>query len=68
MQTVSDLTRALILEPNGLTPDILGSALGQVMSHGGIDSADFYFQASHYESWSLEDGIVKEAPMLKFVQ
>ncbi len=60
MQTVSDLTRALILEPNGLTPDILGSALGQVMSHGGIDSADFYFQASHYESWSLEDGIVKD--------
>jgi len=60
MQTVSDLTRALILDPNGLTPDILGNALGHLMSHGGIDSADFYFQASHYESWSLEDGIVKD--------
>ena len=27
---------------------------------GGIDYADLYFQVSRQESWSLEDGIVRE--------
>jgi TldD protein len=25
-----------------------------------LDTADIYFQAAHYESWMLEDGIIKE--------
>ena len=27
---------------------------------GGVDNAELYFQVARYESWSLEDGIVKE--------
>jgi len=33
--------------------------LGQILTHD-IDSADIYFQTSRYESWVLEDGIVKD--------
>ena len=33
--------------------------LDAVMSRG-VDYADLYFQLSREESWSLEDGIVKE--------
>ena len=32
---------------------------GEVLSHS-VDFADLYFQLAHQESWSLEDGIVKD--------
>ena len=38
----------------------LNRVLAKLMSHGGIDAADLYFQKSHFESWSLEDSIVKQ--------
>lgn len=38
----------------------LSKVLAKLMSHGGIDAADLYFQKSHFESWSLEDSIVKQ--------
>ncbi len=55
-----DTAREVILRPSGLDTPALNRVLGLVMSRG-IDYADLYFQLSREESWSLEDGIVKEA-------
>ena len=53
------IARRLILEPAGLDDGHIERALGTL--HGAaIDAADIYFQFSRDESWSLEDGIVKE--------
>ena len=49
----------MILAPSGLDESRLSTVLGTVMSRG-VDYADLYFQLSREESWSLEDGIVKE--------
>ncbi len=49
----------MILAPSGLDEDRLSTVLGTVMSRG-VDYADLYFQLSREESWSLEDGIVKD--------
>lgn len=54
-----DSARELLLAPGGLTEADLTRVLDSMMSHQ-IDSADLYFQASRFESWMLEDGIVKE--------
>jgi TldD protein len=48
-----------ILSPAGLDEQRIEAALGSLMSRG-IDYADLYFQSSREESWSLDDGIVKE--------
>jgi len=48
-----------VLEPAGLGESELGRTLGTLMQ-GGVDYADLYFQVSRQESWSLEDGIIKE--------
>ena len=48
-----------ILSPAGLDERRIETALGSLMSRG-IDYADLYFQSSREESWSLDDGIVKE--------
>jgi len=60
--TVADplnLARELILAPGGLDDRRLDQVFGQVLSHS-VDFADLYFQLAHQESWSLEDGIVKD--------
>ena len=49
----------MILTPSGLDEGRLSNVLDEVMSRG-VDYADLYFQLSREESWSLEDGIVKE--------
>lgn len=54
-----DFARDLLLAPGSLTDDSLNRVLGEVLSYS-IDSADLYFQASRFESWMLEDGIIKE--------
>ena len=54
-----DVAEKMILEPSGLDEGRLSSVLGKVMSRG-VDYADLYFQLSREESWSLEDGIVKD--------
>ncbi len=59
MNTSLDIARQLILTPSGLAEKDLHNVLEQVLSHA-VDSADLYFQNTHFESWSLEDGIVKE--------
>ncbi|PVZ12340.1 MULTISPECIES: metalloprotease TldD [unclassified Pseudomonas] len=55
LSTVSDR----LLAPGGLGLDTLQAVLGE-LAGPGIDAADLYFQAQVSESWSLEDGIVKE--------
>ncbi|MFM7397228.1 MAG: metalloprotease TldD [Gammaproteobacteria bacterium] len=53
------LARELILTPAGLDEGHISRALGLVRA-SSIDAADVYFQFSRDESWSLEDGIVKD--------
>src|SRR5579872_345818 len=53
------IARDLILRPSGLDDRRLDNVFGQVLAHS-VDFADLYFQLSHQESWSLEDGIVKD--------
>jgi len=53
------LARDLILRPSGLDDQRLDKIFGEVLAHS-VDFADLYFQLSHQESWSLEDGIVKD--------
>ena len=48
-----------MLRPAGLDEISLNRTLNQVM-RGGVDFADLYFQVSRQESWSLEDGILRE--------
>ena len=49
-----------MLEPAGLDEGHLSSALGSLYRKD-IDAADLYFQVSRSESWTVEDGILKEA-------
>ena len=53
------LARDLILRPGGLDDRRIDRVFGEVLTHA-VDFADLYFQLSHQESWSLEDGIVKD--------
>ena len=53
------LAHELILAPAGLDENHIARALGLVRA-SSVDAADVYFQFSRDESWSLEDGIVKE--------
>jgi TldD protein len=54
-----EVARQTILDPSGLDENRIASVLGSVMGHS-VDYADLYFQLSREESWSLEDGIVKD--------
>src|SRR5258707_8971080 len=54
-----DVAEKMILAPSGLDENRLSTVLDAVMSRG-VDYADLYFQLSREESWSLEDGIVKD--------
>jgi TldD protein len=53
------LAQRSLLEPAGLDAVRLGQTLDLVLG-AKVDAADLYFQVSQEESWSLEDGIVKE--------
>jgi TldD protein len=57
--TSIDAVMARLLEPAGLGEQQLSTTLGGLM-RGGVDYADLYFQVTRQESWSLEDGIVRE--------
>ena len=54
-----EVAEKMILAPSGLNENRLSTVLDALMSRG-VDYADLYFQLSREESWSLEDGIVKE--------
>lgn len=57
--TSIDAVMARLLEPAGLGEQQLAATLGSVM-RGGVDYADLYFQVTRQESWTLEDGIIRE--------
>ena len=59
MNQALSLATARLLEPAALGAGDLERVFGRLMGRG-IDRADLYFQHSRYESWSLEDGIVKD--------
>ena len=54
-----DSVMADMLAPAGLEERHLSRTLGSVL-RGGVDYADLYFQVSRQESWTLEDGIIRE--------
>jgi TldD protein len=54
-----DIATADLLHPGGLGEAELTRTLGQLMDRR-LDLADMYFQATRFESWFLEDGIVKD--------
>ena len=54
-----DLAREHILGPSGLGENELDRVLSGLLG-GAIDNGDLYFELSRHESWSLEDGIVRE--------
>ena len=53
------LAEERLLAPAELKSTHLDDALNALL-RGGVDTAELYFQVARHESWSLEDGIVKE--------
>lgn len=53
------LAKLQILEPSQLAIGDLERVMGVLLS-SSVDDADVYLQSARYESWTLEDGIVKE--------
>jgi len=54
-----DIARQQLLIPAGIDEQDLDRVFGQLLGHA-VESGDLYFQSTRYESWVLEDGIVKE--------
>ncbi len=59
MTSVLEQVSTQLLLPAGLAESSLSDGLAMTMT-AGVDYADLYFQQSRQESWSLEDGIVKD--------
>ena len=57
--TALALAESRLLAPTGLDTGALQRAFGTLLGPG-IDFGDLYFQHSRRESWSMEDGIVKD--------
>lgn len=53
------IARHSILTPAGIADSDVTKVMDQLLGTS-IDAADIYFQLSRYESWMLEDGIIKE--------
>jgi TldD protein len=53
------LASELLLESTGLTPGALDRALAAAMTRD-LDYVDLYLQLTRFETWTVEDGIVKE--------
>ena len=54
-----EAARGQLLEPAGLELRDIDRALGALMSRQ-LDYADIYFQHTRFESWTVDDGIVKD--------
>lgn len=54
-----NLARQTILTPYGLQDNDIEMVLSSLLS-APVDAADIYFQSSHFESWVMEGGIIKE--------
>ncbi len=60
MENSIELARNHILTPSGLDETHLAQAFSMLLD-SSADSGDIFFQLRKFESWSLEDGIVKDA-------
>jgi len=56
---LSEQVKQTILAANDLQAKDIDRVMAALLSVP-VDAADIYFQASHFESWSMEGGIVKE--------
>tara|TARA_B100000686_G_scaffold355091_1_gene469802 strand:- start:5264 stop:6736 length:1473 start_codon:yes stop_codon:yes gene_type:complete len=54
-----ELVYAELLEPTGLQLNEIDNHIGSLMDRR-LDYADIYFQSTRYETWTVEDGIVKD--------
>ncbi|MEN8108787.1 MAG: metalloprotease TldD, partial [Pseudomonadota bacterium] len=54
-----EIARQRLLLPAGIDDQDLDRVFGRLLGHA-VDSGDLYFQSTRFESWVLEDGIVKE--------
>jgi TldD protein len=54
-----DIARQQILEPAGLDAAAIDRVLGIIKEYA-VEEGELYFQLAREESWSLEDGIVKD--------
>ena len=57
--SVLSLAKESILAPANLLERDIDQIIGSLLS-AQVDAADIYFQSSRYESWVLEDGIIKQ--------
>ncbi|MDE2234943.1 MAG: metalloprotease TldD [Gammaproteobacteria bacterium] len=53
------IARQNLLAPGGLDEQAIARTLDGMLRYR-VDAADLYFQATRHETWSLEDGIVKD--------
>jgi TldD protein len=53
------IAQQTLLEPAGLADGDIDRVMGQLLG-ASVDAADVYLQHTRFESWALEDGIVKE--------
>lgn len=58
-EQVLELARQSILVPSGLQEQDIDRVMSSLLT-ASVDAADIYFQSGRYESWVLEDGIIKE--------
>ena len=54
-----EIARQQLLTPAGIDEGDLVRVFGRLLGHA-VDSGDLYFQSTRFESWVLEDGIVRE--------
>ena len=59
MENPLQIAQRNLLVPGGLDESAIARTLDRMLRYR-VDYAELYFQLSRYESWSLEDGIVKE--------
>ncbi len=57
--SVLEQVSAAILQPPGLESADIEQVMNRLLSVPA-DLADIYFQSTHFESWQLEDGIIKQ--------
>ncbi|MFA6052589.1 MAG: metalloprotease TldD [Methylobacter sp.] len=56
---ILNLARQSILTPAGIQDGDIEKIMSRLLS-SPVDAADIYFQSSHFESWVMEGGIIKE--------
>ncbi len=58
MEIVNQVKESILM-PYGMQDKDITQIMDSMLSVS-VDNADIYFQSSHFESWVLEDGIIKE--------